>query len=59
MLDKECKRLGYETKDFASPEKLKSVAEKLNMPDVDNMMAALGYGGLTLNTILAKLVDLT
>ena len=58
MLDKECKRLGYETKDFASPEKLKSVAEKLNMPDVDNMMAALGYGGLTLNTILAKLVDL-
>jgi GTP diphosphokinase / guanosine-3',5'-bis(diphosphate) 3'-diphosphatase len=58
MLDKECKRLGYDTKEFASQEKLTAVASKLNLPDVDNMMAALGYGGLTLNTIMAKLVDL-
>jgi GTP pyrophosphokinase len=58
MLDKECKRLGYDTKEFASQEKLAAVASKLNLPDVDNMMAALGYGGLTLNTIMAKLVDL-
>jgi guanosine-3',5'-bis(diphosphate) 3'-pyrophosphohydrolase len=58
MLDKECKRLGYDTREFASQEKLAAVASKLNLPDVDNMMAALGYGGLTLNTIMAKLVDL-
>ena len=58
MLDKECKRLGYDTKEFATPDKLKTVADKLNLPDVDNMMAALGYGGITLNTIMAKLVEM-
>ena len=58
MLDKECKRLGYDTKEFASQEKLKTVSDKLNLPDVDNMMAALGYGGITLNTIMAKLVEM-
>ena len=35
MLEKECKRLGYNHKEFASQDKLKSVAEKLRLPDVD------------------------
>lgn len=58
MLEKECKRLGYESKDFASPDKLKSVAEKLVLQDVDGMMASLGYGGTTLSSIMSRLVDI-
>ena len=58
MLDKECRRLGYDTKEFASQEKLKSVAEKLFLPDVDGLLASLGFGGTTLNTIMSRLVDI-
>lgn len=58
MLEKECRRLGYESKDFASPDKLKSVAEKLVLQDVDGMMASLGYGGTTLSSIMSRLVDI-
>lgn len=58
MLDKECKRLGYDAKEFASQEKLKSVAEKLFLPDVDGLLASLGFGGTTLNTIMSRLVDI-
>jgi len=58
MLEKECKRLGYDHKEFASQEKLKTVADKLRLPDVDGMLASLGYGGTALTSIMSKLVDI-
>ena len=58
MLDKECKRLGYDAKEFASHDKLKTVAEKLFFADVDGLLASLGFGGTTLNTIMSRLVDI-
>ena len=58
MLEKECRRLGYDSKEFATQEKLKTVAEKLRLPDVDGMLASLGYGGTALTSIMSKLVDI-
>ena len=58
MLEKECKRLGYDSKEFATQEKLKTVAEKLHQPDVDGLLASLGYGGTTLTVIMSRLVDI-
>ncbi len=58
MLEKECKRLGYDHKEFASQEKLKTVAERLRLPDVDGLLASLGYGGTTLTAIMSRLVDI-
>ena len=58
MLEKECKRLGYNHKEFASQDKLKTVAEKLRLPDVDGLLASLGYGGTTLTAIMSRLVDI-
>jgi GTP pyrophosphokinase len=58
MLEKECKRLGYDSKEFATQEKLKTVAEKLHQPDVDGLLASLGYGGTTLTAIMSRLVDI-
>ena len=58
MLEKECKRLGYDHKEFASQEKLKAVAERLRLPDVDGLLASLGYGGTTLTAIMSRLVDI-
>ncbi len=58
ILEKECKRLGYEVKSFAKAEKLKEVASKLRLDDEDGMLAAIGYGGVTINSVISKLVDI-
>lgn len=58
MIEKECRRLGYDVKEIASPEKLQIVAEKLRQETMDNMFAALGYGGLSLKNIISKLVEM-
>ncbi len=58
MLDKEAKRLGYEPKTFASPEKLKEVGTRLRINSDDDLLATLGYGGVTLNSVISKLVEI-
>ena len=58
MLDKEAKRLGYEPKTFASPEKLKEVGARLRINSDDDLLATLGYGGVTLNSVISKLVEI-
>ncbi len=58
MLDKEAKRLGYEPKTFASPEKLKEVGTRLRINSDEDLLATLGYGGVTLNSVISKLVDI-
>ena len=50
MLEREVKRLGYEVKVLATPEKLKVVGNKLRIDTDENLLATLGYGGVTLNT---------
>ncbi len=58
MLDKEAKRLGYDPKVLARPEKLKEAGAKLRIDSDENLLAALGYGGVTLNTVISKLVEI-
>ncbi len=58
MLEREAKRLGYDPKTFASPEKIKEVGIKLRADTDDNLLAALGYGGVALNTVISRLVDI-
>ncbi|MCD8199234.1 MAG: bifunctional (p)ppGpp synthetase/guanosine-3',5'-bis(diphosphate) 3'-pyrophosphohydrolase [Phascolarctobacterium sp.] len=58
MLEREAKRLGYDPKTFASPEKVKEVGVKLRTDTDDNLLAALGYGGVALNTVISRLVDI-
>lgn len=59
MLERECKRLGYDTKELLSPEYMKEVASRTHMDgSEENMLAALGYGGILLNNIMVKLIDI-
>ena len=58
MLEREVKRLGYEIKVLVTPEKLKTVGNKLRIDTDENLLATLGYGGVTLNTVMSKLVEL-
>ena len=58
MLEKESKRLGYDYKQLAETDKLKDVAEKMKFDSDESLLAALGYGGATLNGVMSKLVDI-
>ena len=57
ILDKECKRLGYEPKTLISQEKLKAIADRNRLDSVDSLMASLGYGGCTVNSIMTRLIE--
>lgn len=57
MLEREVKRLGYEPKVMMTPEKLKLVGNKLRIDTDENLLATLGYGGVTLSAVMSKLVD--
>lgn len=57
MLEREVKRLGYEPRLMMTPEKLRLVGGKLRIDSDENLLATLGYGGVTLNTVMSKLVD--
>ena len=58
MLEKEAKRLCYDPKVLARPEKLKEAGTKLRIDSDENLLAALGYGGVTLNSVISKLVEI-
>jgi GTP diphosphokinase / guanosine-3',5'-bis(diphosphate) 3'-diphosphatase len=59
MLERECRRLGYDVNTMLTPENLKEVASRTHMDgSVENLLAALGYGGLMVNSVMVKLVDL-
>ena len=58
LIEKEAKHLGYEAKVLLKEGRLKIVAQKLNIQNEEDLLAAVGYGGLTINGILSKLIEL-
>lgn len=58
MLEKEIKRLGYDLKSFLKPERLKIVASKLTIDNDENLFASLGYGGVTVQGVMTRLVEI-
>lgn len=58
LIEKEAKRLGYEPKELLRDGRLGEVAQKLKMTNEDDLLAALGYGGITSHGIMSKLIEL-
>lgn len=58
LIEKESKRLGYDSKELLKGDRLKDVAKKLNILNEDDLLAALGYGGVTINGIMSKLIEM-
>ena len=58
LIEKEAKRLGYEPKELLKNDRLTQVAKKFNIHAEDDLLASLGFGGVTVNGILTKLIDL-
>ena len=58
MLEKETKRLGYDIKVLLKADKLKTVAASFRLGSEEALYASVGYGGVTLNGVMSKLVEL-
>ena len=57
VLERESKKLGYEWKELTKGERLLEVGKKFNIQNEDDLMAALGYGGVTINGVMIKLIE--
>ena len=58
LIRDEAKRLGYAPKELIAGGRLGKVAEKLNVQSEGDLLAALGYGGMTLRGVMTKLIEL-
>ncbi|WP_295631802.1 bifunctional (p)ppGpp synthetase/guanosine-3',5'-bis(diphosphate) 3'-pyrophosphohydrolase [uncultured Mitsuokella sp.] len=58
LIKDEAKHLGYAPKSLLKEGRLQQVAEKLNIQSEDDLLAALGYGGLTVRSVMTKLIEL-
>jgi GTP pyrophosphokinase len=56
-IERELKRLGFEPSALMSDEKLLEVAKKFNFNDIEDMMSAVGFGGITAAQICTRLTD--
>lgn len=58
LLTQECDRLGYEWKKLTSKNKLHDVAKSLNCATDEDLFAAVGYGGISIKSVILKLIEL-
>ncbi|MBR1695452.1 MAG: bifunctional (p)ppGpp synthetase/guanosine-3',5'-bis(diphosphate) 3'-pyrophosphohydrolase, partial [Selenomonas sp.] len=57
LIREEAKRLGYAPKELLKDGRLLEVAKKLNILSEDDLLAAVGYGGIAVHGILTRLVE--
>ncbi|MFF2480509.1 RelA/SpoT family protein [Paenibacillus sp. NPDC058071] len=57
MLEREMKRLGLDAQVWLTDDKLQEVATKFTFNDIEDMMSAIGFGGITAAQICTKLTE--
>ncbi|MBR0324724.1 MAG: bifunctional (p)ppGpp synthetase/guanosine-3',5'-bis(diphosphate) 3'-pyrophosphohydrolase, partial [Selenomonadales bacterium] len=58
LLEKESKKLGYEFKTLTKNDRLTKVAQKLAAGTADDVLATVGFGGMTAKGIISKLLEI-
>ena len=57
MLEAEAKKRGYNLADLLTEESFNKLSHKLVFTSVNEMMASIGYGAVSVNSVLFKLID--
>lgn len=57
-LEKEAKRLNYSWKQLGTTERIEQVSRALNAGTPNELFAACGYGGIPVNTVLLRLIEM-
>lgn len=58
LIEKEARRLNYSPKELLKNDRLLVAAKKMNIQAEDDLLAALGYGGIPLHTVMLKIIEL-
>ena len=58
IIEKAAKHLGYSPRELLKDDRLSQVAQKLNIPTEEDLLASLGYGGVAQGGVVTKLIDL-
>lgn len=58
LIELELKKLGYTPKDLLKENRLEKVAQRMNIANEEDLLAGLGYGGININGIISKLVEM-
>lgn len=58
MLSQEAVRMGYDWKEISAKSRLDKVARSMNVVSREDLLAAIGYGGITVKGVMVKLADL-
>ena len=56
MMERDAKHRGINLSDLLSPEAIRAVCERYMFNDLDEMYAAVGYGSISLNQVMVKLI---
>lgn len=57
LIEKESKKLGYDWKELTKGDRLIEVAKKLNILNEEDLLSALGFGGVTIHGVMTKLIE--
>ena len=57
MLDAEAKHRGYNMSDLLTEESFLVLSNKMSFSNVDEMYASIGYGAVSVNQVIVKLID--
>ena len=57
MIEAEAKRRGYALSDLLTPKSFEVLSEKMSFSTMDEMFASVGYGAVSVNQVIVKLVD--
>lgn len=57
MLEKEAKRQGYSLSSLMKSEWLEPIFKRYKLQSTDDLYASVGYGGLTMNQVLMRLIE--
>jgi GTP pyrophosphokinase len=57
MLEKEAKRQGYDIFQLLKYDFMHNLLKKMSLSNLDDLYAAIGYGGMTSNQVLQKILD--
>lgn len=57
LIEEELKKLGYTPKDLLKENRLDTIAKRINMTE-DDLLAGIGYGGTSVQSVITKLVEM-
>ncbi|SHH66682.1 GTP pyrophosphokinase [Anaerosphaera aminiphila DSM 21120] len=58
MLEREAKKIGYRVGDILKEDWLEEVRQKINVSSLEDLYAAVGFGTITINQVMSKLVEI-